>query len=124
MPELGDKVCPNHPNSLAVSRCETCFKPLCSTCIISRDSLDFCSNNCATNYFTTNKSIEEFREQEKRQKFVRLIKKLLVLSILILIGSLVFWFWVNNKEKVDDTTRELKDKAKGLKQTINDTLKE
>ena len=50
MSQLGDKVCPNHPNATAVSRCETCFKPLCSECAISKEDKDFCSKTCETNY--------------------------------------------------------------------------
>ena len=123
MSQLGDKVCPNHPNTIALSRCETCFKPLCSECAISKEDKDFCSKTCETNYFTTNKSIEDFRKQESRQKFVRIIKKFTLLAILIFAGFLLFWFWANNKEKVESTTDQLKDKAKGLKQSLDKKLK-
>ena len=47
MPNMENKVCLNHPNIDATSRCTSCFKPMCNECIIKDTGEDFCTQVCA-----------------------------------------------------------------------------
>ena len=123
MSQFADKVCLNHPDISAVSRCVTCFKPLCPACIVKRQGQDFCSEICAINYNTTNKSINEFREKEHSRKFARLIKRLIILAVLIVIVLLAFHYLKGQKDKVKETTDQLRNKTEQLKQNLSDKLK-
>ena len=45
------KVCVNHPDTAAESRCTSCFKPICSVCIVEVQSEHFCTKECANKHF-------------------------------------------------------------------------
>ena len=48
---MDGKVCVNHPDTAAESRCTSCFKPICSPCIVEVQNEDFCSKDCANKHF-------------------------------------------------------------------------
>jgi len=111
MPNVEDKVCPNHPEVAAVSRCASCFKPLCSDCIIKQGSNDFCSDQCASNFSATNKHFNALNEREKARKFRARIKKILMAIIFLCIVAFTYKYWSENKEKID---KKLKSKSEQL----------
>lgn len=51
-------VCVNHPNREAASRCSSCHKPICDSCIVKSDGSDFCSNACQQNAARFNKNFK------------------------------------------------------------------
>ena len=122
MAPVRDKVCLNHPHSAAVSRCLKCFKPLCSECVVIKNDQDFCSEECAQNHAETNRSIKEFGEKERKTKLAKLIKKLMLLTVLMLVGFLAYRYWIDHKEKVKETADELKNKTKQLRHNFGEKL--
>ena len=124
MAHAKDKVCLNHPQTSAVSRCVTCFKPLCSECVVKEHDLDFCSEACATNYSRTNESIKDFGEKEAHRKLAKLVKKFVCLAILVIVGFLVYRYWFGDKGDVKGTADHLKNKTRELKRNLDAKLKE
>ena len=112
---MDDRVCPNHPQVRAVSRCASCFKPLCTDCVVKNDGNDFCSNQCSQNFTTTNIHFNEFNEREKRRKRTALIKKIVQLVILAGLGWFGYQYWAEHKEDIND---RLKKKSEQLKKNF------
>ena len=120
---VGDKVCVNHPHTTAASRCVTCFKPLCRECVMKRNAQDFCSDECALNHVGTDISISEFKEKERRRTRAKLVKKFILIVILTVVGFVAYRYWIDNKEKVRKTTRQLKIKTIELKHKLGNKPK-
>ena len=98
---MDGKVCPNHPETAATSRCTTCFKPLCQECTIVKGNLDFCSDKCATNHFVTNASIEDgFNRDAAARRRARIIKMIFLLILLVAFFSGVY-YWKTQLKKSD-----------------------
>ncbi len=122
------KVCPNHPETQAVTRCTTCFKPLCDDCRVEKGGLDFCSDQCATNHFTTNAYIEDGLEREKARKRRARIRRMILLLLLMFLvfGFIIYWreFMSSDQRKsLKDRARsggsELLEKGRKLKDTVD-----
>lgn len=87
-----DSVCLRHTDRPAVTRCETCFRPLCEECRIPRDNVDFCSEQCAIGYTDTQKRMEAFEKQTRRVKGRRLRRLLLRwLIVAAIAGGIYYW---------------------------------
>lgn len=83
--KIGDKVCRNHPERQAVSRCETCFKPLCPECVNTIGGVDFCSERCQRNYADVGANIADYETkrtaERARRRRRRLVKTVIILII-------------------------------------------
>ncbi|OVE81809.1 hypothetical protein BVY04_02395 [bacterium M21] len=129
---MDGKVCPNHPEIDAVSRCTTCFKPLCAECILCTGGLDFCSDQCSTNHFTTNAAIEDGFAREAAARRRARIKKVIFLIILIVAGIIGWKVYQGlspeKKKSLMERATELKDgaveKAKDAKKAADKKLNE
>lgn len=93
---MDDKVCRFHPDRQAVTRCTTCFKPLCPDCVLVAEGQDFCSRECADNCASHQARIEEFTAHaaadRKRRRFRKRLKFLFLLVVLALLGGLAWYF--------------------------------
>ena len=115
MPYMDEKVCVNHPELDAQSRCTTCFKPICSDCIEIRNGQDFCSELCAAKFFATNKGVEEFIKKDQKRQFLARIKKTAIFIGFLVLGIVFFAFWRINKVSVDNITDQITNKVKELR---------
>jgi hypothetical protein len=116
---MDGKVCPNHPEVPAVSRCTTCFKPLCQECAIVKENLDFCSDQCSTNHFTTNASIGAGLARDAAAKRrARIRRMILFLALLLVVFGFVFYWQTSmsdeDKAKIKKMGTEAVDKTKKL----------
>ncbi|MBT3377798.1 MAG: hypothetical protein HN742_40445 [Lentisphaerae bacterium] len=115
MAKMSGQVCLNHTDREAVTRCETCFKPLCEECILSANDVDFCSGDCAGNY---SDSAERMSGQADRARKARARKRMKRLVILVVLGALAYcgYRWaVANPDRTRELRRELEEKAKSVK---------
>lgn len=111
---MSGQVCLNHTDRDAVTRCETCFKPLCDECVIARNDIDFCSGTCADNYA---ESAERMADQDDRARKRRARKRMKRLALLIILGALAYcgYRWANaNPDRTRELRKELENKAKAL----------
>ncbi len=104
---LGEKVCPNHPNKPATSRCVACFKPLCQMCVVLRQGLDFCSDQCAKKHFASSSSIAAFQVKEKEARRRAAIRKLITTVIVLALAGLAYWAYRNNVGGLADQINKL-----------------
>ena len=91
MSNVEGKVCLNHTSTPAVSRCTTCFKPICSNCIVQVNAEHFCSEACAENHIRTSADITRFKGKQKSGLF----KKVIILAIL---GALAWFGWTRKDD--------------------------
>ena len=77
-------VCLNHTEIEATCRCTTCFKPLCSDCVVRRDRHVFCSPQCLDNYLRT--SGLDASDSKKKKKGVAVVLAVIVIVTLVVIG--------------------------------------
>ena len=118
MANMDDKVCLNHTDVVAVTRCTGCFKPLCQECILERKGNNFCTDLCAAKHFATNKGIEDFAKDEKKRSFRRKIKKAAMLFLLVALCFAGYRYWTNHKEKIKTDVDALRHKAEELQSTV------
>lgn len=92
MRDAKDSVCLGHTDRPAVTRCETCFRPLCEECRIPRYNVDFCSERCASGYADTQKHMNAFEKQTRRVKGRRLRR---FLGRWLLVGAIAggVYYW-------------------------------
>ena len=106
MANVEGKVCLNHTNVPAASRCTTCMKPVCTECTVTVNAEDFCSQTCAENHIRTSAELSRFKSKQKSG----LLKKIIILAILAGLA----WFGWQNKDKilkfVDDKKEEMQKK--------------
>jgi len=96
------RVCLNHPDRAAVSRCETCFRPLCPECIRSTDGVHFCSETCARNYARSGERMADFNAKARRGRFRRRVRRVLTLAVLAVLAYFAYrWYTVHRKETSD-----------------------
>ncbi len=119
MPDMGEKVCINHTDVQAVSRCVSCFKPLCGDCIHDSGGEDFCSDTCAEKHRTSSQRFDEFNERDKARKFKALLKKIAIFIILAAIGYYAYCYWSNNKDEIKKATTELEKKGRKISKEFN-----
>ena len=102
-PNMEGKVCVNHTDTHADSRCTSCFKPLCNVCIIAVQSEDFCSKECANKHFQNlAKHVDMGGKPSAIKSLIRIIIYLAVL------GGLAFavWHFVLNKKPAEKSSIE------------------
>ena len=85
------KVCINHPDSSADSRCTSCFKPICNACIITVQDEDFCSKTCTNNHFQNEAHLENLKKRQGKRGG-SLIKIIIYLIILIALCVGIYFF--------------------------------
>ena len=100
MPDMGDKVCLNHTSVQAVSRCTTCFKPICQQCIVQDNQDDFCSQICLEKHKRTSENIELLKSRKSSGVVGKLIK-------LVIVVGLIYAAWTYR-----DKIQEMFDKGK------------
>ena len=118
MTSTADKVCLNHTNTPAVSRCLTCFKPLCQVCIVDKNGEHFCSELCAAKHESTNPGIQEFEDEERARRFKSTIKKVAIFIIIMALGAGGYYYWTNNKADVKKNVDQIKSKASELESVV------
>lgn len=116
-----NSVCLNHPDRAAVSRCTTCFKPICGECVIRSQGEAFCSEQCKANCESTRPGVEEFQERENRRRAARRRRRLVILVVLAVVAYLAYRQYRANpnavqelKQKAEETTRAVEQKARQL----------
>ena len=93
---MGEKVCLNHPDVSAISRCTSCFKPICRSCIVMRKGMDFCSDLCAAKHFATSQSMDSFDAKNAASKRKRLFFNILKLIVLAGIIGGAYYCYAQN----------------------------
>lgn len=108
--KMSGQVCLNHPEIPAVTRCETCFKPLCEDCILLENGVQFCSGTCAENYSASGERLDDFKAQERARRRRKRVRRLVTLIIVVVL-AVVAWKWYKaNPDKAKDLRRKI-DKA-------------
>ena len=112
MANMGDKVCLNHTNVRAVTRCETCFRPLCAECIVEVDGRHFCSEKCAGDSTDKRGRIAALNGANAKTKNTAFIKNIVILVILIGIAAAAFCYWQGHKKEVARMRTQLQEAAR------------
>ena len=99
MAKTSGQVCLNHPDRSGVSRCTTCFKPLCDECILERDGLHFCSQECSENETRTSENVDAFQDQSRRDRKRRRKRKMLVRLVILIVIVAAAWYWCSTHPK-------------------------
>lgn len=115
MAKMSGQVCLNHTDRVAVTRCETCFKPLCDECVVSRNDIDFCSGTCAENYAASADRMADHAARSRRHRVRRLMKRLALLIILGVLAYCGYRWAVANPDRARELRRELENKTKALR---------
>ena len=103
MANISDSVCPNHPDTPAVTRCATCGKPVCGKCVVRRDGADYCSESCAAGAQSAAGRVSSVMESKKKSESSKRIRTIIVLIILIAAAAGGYAYYKKNKSKVDST---------------------
>ena len=111
-----DSVCLNHPDRPAVSRCTTCFKPICGECIERVHGEEFCSEQCAANYEGTRSGVTEFEERHKQRRAARFRRRVIVLVVLAVAGYFGYRYVKQNPNAVGDIKRKAEEARKAVQQ--------
>lgn len=91
------KLCINHTDREAESKCISCFKPICNECIIRYKSQDYCSDQCAEGAEQTGAKIDEISSGQHRIRKKRILKKMLFFIIFIIMCILFYLFVFKNE---------------------------
>ncbi len=113
-----DSVCLNHPNVPAVTRCTTCFKPICGACVITALDRDFCSDECVRSYTASRENVEAYAEDTRRRRKKGLFRLLVKLVILIAVVAAAYQYFGKNP----DDLAQLKKKAAELAEKGKDIV--
>jgi hypothetical protein len=125
--DVSGKVCVNHPEVDATTRCVACFKPICGPCTISAGGEDFCCESCKTNHQQTNANVGAMLAGDARRARAALIKKLIILVILIAACAFGYKYLTDNPDKMDQlkgAAGEAAEKAKEAKEKAADKANE
>ena len=106
---MSDKVCMNHTDREAESRCISCFKPICDECIIRYKGQNYCSDECAEGAEQTAQQIDEISAGQNRVRRKRIIRRILILLILCVIAFLVYQFVFKNKDMMKEIEGRIED---------------
>ena len=82
-----DKVCLNHTDRPAVSRCLSCRKPVCEECIVESNGEKFCSVICREGHERTNANMDAYREKSGGGFFGKIIK-------LAILAAIIYFAWM------------------------------
>ena len=105
MPNMAGKVCLNHANVPAVSRCETCSKPLCEDCILEVQGSHFCCERCAGDGIDKRERIV-LNSANQGSKASTLMTKVVILIILAGLACAGYVYWRNNQVKMGKLKEE------------------
>ncbi len=122
MPNMEGKVCLNHTDTPATSRCLTCFKPLCNRCVVTLGGQDFCSQTCADKHAATNQHLIEFQAREKARKARERMKKIIFIILFLAIAAGAYWYWSKNRGAFEKTRDSIMDQGNKLQKEINKTI--
>lgn len=106
MPKMGDKVCLNHTSVPAVSRCETCFKPLCEDCILEVEGSHFCSEKCAENSLDKRGRIAILNAANQKSKSAALVRNIIILLVFAGLAYAGYVYWQNNQSRMEQFKKE------------------
>ncbi len=107
--KVTDQVCLNHTDRQAVTRCETCFKPICEECIVERDDVAFCSEKCAENYTESKDRIESYEIRQAAARRRKRMRRAAILIVLIL-AAFTFHLWSkSNPQSLQNIQKWLSD---------------
>ena len=126
MANLAGIVCLNHPNEPAVARCACCSKPLCEACAAENmhDGVPYCSDLCYKNALRTGAMVDDVNRRKGAADFKRRIIQLVQLLILLALIGAGYWYYKNNKAKVDakikNVQQQVEKGSKDLKKGIED----
>jgi len=109
MASVPDRVCLNHTDRPAVSRCETCFKPLCDDCILLVEGTHFCSQECSEKYGESSERISDFNRRRTKDRRGRLVRRIITLLVLLGILAAGYWYATNNPGEVRRLRRAIDD---------------
>ncbi len=124
MAKISDSVCLNHPDTPAVTRCATCGKPICRSCIVSQNGSNYCSQLCAANAEKSAGRVSAVMESRKRADSRRGARTLIILVILIAGAAAAYYFYTRNKDDVDRFVQKTeKELGKKIKQNAGDAKK-
>ncbi len=108
MADMSERVCLNHPNTPAVARCETCFKPLCEDCIVLQEGKTFCTDTCAQNFSQSGERIAEFDKNQRKARLRKRIRKLVTLAILAALGWGVYQWCRSHPNQAKSIWRKIR----------------
>jgi hypothetical protein len=111
MANMAGKVCLNHTSTPAVSRCETCFKPLCEDCILEVEGSHFCSEKCAGDGIDKKGRIAVLDSVNQKSKVAAFVGKIIVLLILLGLAYAGYVYWQNNQSKMDKFKKDVQKAA-------------
>lgn len=106
MANIDGSVCLNHPDTPASFRCAVCGKPICSECAVKADGLTFCSRSCQADAQRTGAAVASTLESKNRAAKKSRVRTTVLLLIFLFIAVAVYWFYVNNKAKIDATVQQ------------------
>ena len=85
-------VCLTHNDRQAVTQCKTCFKPLCSECVIRRGRQAFCSPRCLENLLHSSGGFghhllhqRQARQRRRQMLAVMVIAVAIILLLFVLV---------------------------------------
>jgi hypothetical protein len=118
MAKMSGQVCLTHPDRAAVSRCETCFKPLCEECIQHEGGKHFCSSTCVENFAQSEERIDTLDARNKAARRKKLIRRLVYLIILAAIAYFAYRWLQSNPDKSEQLKQRFKNAAEEVKQKV------
>ncbi len=111
-PNVEGMVCPNHPETAAVTRCFTCMRPACEACAVQASGEEFCSKECANNHSISQQHLDEVAGREATRRRKAMVRKLALLGILAALIAAFGFYWLkimpkqNAKKKPAKTRRK------------------
>ena len=107
MAKISDQVCLNHVDRQAVSRCATCFRPLCEGCVIDHADGHFCSQLCMDNYAESDERMQKFEASARRDRRRKRIRRLVALIIVAAVVAAVYSWTSSHPEQTRGLIRRL-----------------
>jgi len=116
--KVENQVCLSHTDRQAVSRCETCFKPLCEECILEKDGVHFCSEACVVNYAESGERVQQYEAVKRRERRRKLRRRLLLLIIIIALGAAAYHWHKSNPKRSKELREKLQKEAQKAKKKV------
>ncbi len=83
--------CFRHTDTVAVSRCHNCLKPLCSDCIVNIKDHKFCSADCGKKYFQFKEKKEKHLASSRFYRVRNLVfRSIYKIATLVIIAILIY----------------------------------
>jgi len=106
---MSERICMNHADREAESKCIACFKPICNECIIRFKGEDYCSDKCAEGAENTSQRIDEISAGQNRIKRKLIIRRILFLTILGIIAFLLYTFVFKDKKMMEKIKNQIEE---------------